>query len=221
MDPARASEAVRVTDSRRGPAGFSQRQPGTTLARVLLRLVAATGARRGEVCALRWSDIDFAKASCASTRRSSPLRAERSSVGRRRERASVRWLSTRTHCDASRASLAQHDLARLCDARVERSVVRFQREPGGDGPLHPDTASHGFSVIRTACRRRGDLHVHSLRHFHATLLDPVVSEKQKQARLGWATAHMARHYTDAIEEEDRRAATHVGRVLSGEPHTVR
>ncbi|MGC9963436.1 MAG: tyrosine-type recombinase/integrase, partial [Acidimicrobiales bacterium] len=26
---------------------------------VLLRLVAATGARRGEVCALRWSDVDF------------------------------------------------------------------------------------------------------------------------------------------------------------------
>jgi hypothetical protein len=56
-----------------------------------------------------------------------------------------------------------------------------------------------------------------LRHFHATLLDPIISEKQKQARLGWATVHMARHYTDAIEEEDRRAATHVASVLRGEP----
>jgi hypothetical protein len=56
-----------------------------------------------------------------------------------------------------------------------------------------------------------------LGHFHATLLDPIVSEKQKQARLGWATVHMARHYTDAIEEEDRRAATYVASVLRGEP----
>jgi hypothetical protein len=41
----------------------------------------------------------------------------------------------------------------------------------------------------------------------------VISEAQKQARLGWSTVHMARHYTDAITEEDRRAADHIGKVL--------
>jgi len=54
------------------------------------------------------------------------------------------------------------------------------------------------------------------RVFQATALDPVVSEAQKQARLGWSTVHMARHYTDAISDEDRRAAEHIGEML-GEP----
>ncbi|MCU1494353.1 MAG: Tyrosine recombinase XerC [Acidimicrobiaceae bacterium] len=47
------------------------------------------------------------------------------------------------------------------------------------------------------------------------MLDPVISEAQKQARLGWSTVHMARHYTDGIDEEDRRAAEYVGRLLGG------
>jgi integrase len=58
-----------------------------------------------------------------------------------------------------------------------------------------------------------------LRHFQATALDAVISERQKQSRLGWSTVHMARHYTDAVDEEDRRAAEHLGRLLSmnGDP----
>jgi hypothetical protein len=44
---------------------------------------------------------------------------------------------------------------------------------------------------------------------------PVVSEAQKQARLGWSTVQMARHYTDGLAVEDRRAAEHVGRLLAG------
>ena len=37
---------------------------------------------------------------------------------------------------------------------------------------------------------------------------------KKQARLGWAEAvHMARHYTDAVTEEDQKAAEFVGRLL--------
>jgi hypothetical protein len=52
-----------------------------------------------------------------------------------------------------------------------------------------------------------------LRHFQATSLDAVIPERQKQARLGWSTVHMARHYTDAISSEDRKAAEHIGTLL--------
>jgi hypothetical protein len=41
----------------------------------------------------------------------------------------------------------------------------------------------------------------------------VISEAQKQTRLGWSTVQMARHYTDGVDEEDRRAAEHIGRLL--------
>jgi len=68
--------------------------------------------------------------------------------------------------------------------------------------------------VRTKGKVATDVHMHSLRHFHATALDPVISEAQKQTRLGWSTVKMARHYTDSVPEEDRRAAAHVGKMLS-------
>jgi hypothetical protein len=43
----------------------------------------------------------------------------------------------------------------------------------------------------------------------------VISESQKQARMGWATVQMARHYTDRVGEEDMKAAGHIGVVLGG------
>lgn len=41
----------------------------------------------------------------------------------------------------------------------------------------------------------------------------VISESQKQARMGWATVQMARHYTDRVSQEDVKAAAHIGGVL--------
>jgi integrase len=88
-------------------------------------------------------------------------------------------------------------------------------EPGGTAPMHPDTLSHAFAKARKAAGVASELHLHSLRHFQATAIDAVISERQKQSRLGWSTAHMARHYTAAVGEEDRRAAEHIGRLLTG------
>ena len=53
------------------------------------------------------------------------------------------------------------------------------------------------------------------------MLDPVISEAQKQTRLGWSTVHMARHYTDGVEAEDRRAAEYLGDLLGGGAADVR
>ncbi len=58
-----------------------------------------------------------------------------------------------------------------------------------------------------------DVHLHSLRHFQTTELDSVVSEAQKQARMGWSTIDMARHCTDAVSTEDRPTADHIGALL--------
>ena len=89
----------------------------------------------------------------------------------------------------------------------------FSASPGGALPPHPDSMTHALPRIRNKAGLPADIHLHSLRHFHATALDPVISEAQKQARLGWSTVHMARHYTDGVEAEDRRAAEHIGRLL--------
>jgi integrase len=89
----------------------------------------------------------------------------------------------------------------------------FSFEPGGERPPYPDSFSHAMTRLRRKAGVAADVHLHSLRHFHATALDPVISEAQKQSRLGWSTVQMARHYTDGVPEEDRRAAEHVGGLL--------
>ena len=73
-------------------------------------------------------------------------------------------------------------------------------------PPHPDNIGHAFAKIRKRVKVASDIHLHWLRHFDATQIDSVISEAQKQVRLGWSTVQMAGHYTDGVPEEDRQSA---------------
>jgi integrase len=181
----------------------------------VLRLVAATGMRRGEVCALRWNDIDL---SAGTVRISQSVVAAKGGAILKspKTRASIRTVAidSDTGSILRRLELAQRSLAMACGLTLEPESFLFSSEPGGMIPPHPDAMSHTFATVRTKGKVAADVHMHSLRHFHATVLDPVISEAQKQTRLGWSTVKMARHYTDSVPEEDRRAAAHVGKMLS-------
>lgn len=181
---------------------------------ILLRLLAASGMRRGEACALRWSDVDFEDGvllvdESMTDAPGGPI------VKAPKTQASVRRIA----CDPmtadalARLHREQDALASACGLSLLPGSFVFSAQPGGESPPNPDAMSHALARIRERAGLPVDIHLHSLRHFHATALDPVVSERQKQARLGWSTVHMARHDTDAIPEEDRRAAAHVGRLL--------
>ena len=184
--------------------------------RTALVVVAATGMRRGEACALRWSNIDVSEATI-SIDEAGIAAPEGAASKVPKTRASVR----RVAIDAGTLErleelrVAQAELARIAEVPLDETGFIFSTEPGGTEPLHPDTLSHAFAKARKAAGVASELHLHSLRHFQATAIDAVISERQKQSRLGWSTAHMARHYTAAIGEEDRRAAEHVGRLLAG------
>jgi integrase len=173
--------------------------------------------RRGEACALRWSDIDLDGATV--TIDESVISAGGGAVVKPpKTRASIRTVAIDDDTIVVLRRLYEHQaqLARACsfDLGVESFVFSF--EPGGATPPHPDAMSHLFAKVRDTADVASDIHLHSLRHFQATALDPVVPERQKQARLGWSTVHMARHYTDGIGAEDRKAAVHIGRLLSPE-----
>lgn len=89
----------------------------------------------------------------------------------------------------------------------------FTTDPTGATPPHPDAMTTAFGRTRKKAGVASDVHLHSLRHFQSTQLDAVISEAQKQARMGWATVQMARHYTGVVTGEDRRAADHIGELL--------
>jgi integrase len=181
---------------------------------VALRVIAATGIRRGEACGLRWCDIDHASAtirvngSIVSARGGAAVRSPKT-------RASIRRLAIDTNSLEALEELKeiQQGLANSASVALADAGFAFSFEPGGLVPPHPDAFSHAFTRIRNQAHLPPDVHLHSLRHFHATALDPVISKAQKQTRLGWSTVQMARHYTDGVDEEDRQAAEHIGRLL--------
>jgi integrase len=180
-------------------------------------VVAATGMRRGEACALRWGDVDLDQAtvvideSVVTTKGGVEVKAPKSRSGLRRVA-----LDPMTTAALSDLRGDTEMMGLVGNFEVDPDHFIFASELPGIVPPHPDAMSHAFSRIRTESGVARDIHLHSLRHFQATQLDPVISEAQKQTRLGWATAHMARHYTDGIDEEDRRAAEHIGRLLRGD-----
>jgi integrase len=181
----------------------------------VLRVVAATGMRRGEVCALRWRDVDFDNG-VVRINESVVAAMGGAIVKAPKTRASIRTVAI----DSGTVSVLrdirtnQTVLADTCGLKLAPEGFLFSSEPGAMTPPHPDVLSHSFASIRAKAKVATDVHMHSLRLFHATALDPVISEAQKQARLGWSTVKMARHYTDSVPGEDRRAADHVGSLLS-------
>ena len=178
---------------------------------IFLRVLAATGIRRGEACALRWSDLDLDHGVLTVDKAVVTAKGGVTVKGPK-TRASIRSLAfdRRTVAVLSALRTEQQRLATAADDTLHGDAFVFSVAPGGHLPPHPDAMSHTLSRIRDRAGLPDDIHLHSLRHFHATALDPVISEAQKQARLGWSTVHMARHYTDGVVAEDRRAAEHIG-----------
>jgi integrase len=179
-----------------------------------LRVIAATGTRRGEAGALRWSDIDWKTGQL--TIDESVIPADGGAIVKSpKTRTSIRQVTVDAGTLAQLKALRSDQRRLAKDAGVELTDdgFIFSAEPDGSLPPYPDTISRAFSKARVAAEIPDDIHLHSLRHFQATSLDAVIPERQKQARLGWSTTHMARHYTDAITAEDRRAAQHIGALL--------
>ena len=185
-----------------------------TLANLLL-LGALTGARRGELCALRWDDLNID----AHT-----LRIARSVY----ESAGGDWgeKDTKTH-QGRTVSLDELGLeilgrqrnivdetARRLRLEVMASGFVFSRSPVGAEPIRPGIVSKFTRKVATEAGV--DTHLHALRHFSATQaiaagFDPTTVA----SRLGHRdSAITLRVYSHALEQRDRDLASTLGRTLA-------
>jgi integrase len=182
---------------------------------VLLLLAALTGARRGELCALRWPDIDFDAGTLTIAR----------SIY---EVAGGGWAEkgTKTHQartigldDLGLEALRRHRsavdaLADILDLEVLPDGFVFSRSPVGAEPIRPDVVTK--FMTRAAKKAGVDTHVHALRHFSATQgiaagYDPVTVS----SRLGHADPSITlRVYSHVLEQRDKELAAAVGRTLA-------
>ncbi len=173
----------------------------------LLRVMAATGARRGEACALRWSSIDVEAGTIL-------IRSSIASVaGGTVEKDTKTHAARRIAVDPETLDVLARHRQRLearataCRLAFNPNGFVFTQTADGTQPLHPDTITNGF---RRLCDRLGvdGVRLHDLRHLHATqLLAAGVPVRTVSGRLGHANASTTLNvYAHFLEASDRVAA---------------
>jgi integrase len=181
----------------------------------LIYLAATTGARRGELCGLRWSDVDLDSATLTiarsisdadkevtvketKTRQARRIALDPSSVSVLREH--LRWVQ-------SRAEVAGLSLA--------PAAYVWSQDLDAATPYRPDRVTGNFRTLREQLGLR-HITFHSLRHFTATTLAASgVGIRTIAGRLGHANPGITlRTYAHFLDAADREAAAAIGLALT-------
>jgi integrase len=184
---------------------LSQCATGPWCLSVFLDVAAASGARRGEVLALRWSDLKgmtiFIDRSLCQTRDGLVFKSTKTEEPRKVELPP----STIACLDAHR--LRQDEFRRQFGPDYRSDLDLIFANPDGS-PLMPNSIS---STVSRLCRRLGlpkGASLHVLRHSHASLLlADGVDLATVSARLGHSSVRTtADIYSHAIRGKDHAAA---------------
>lgn len=179
-----------------------------------LHLAATSGARRGELCGLRWSDLDF-KAGAMTISRNVVEGANGVVEKDTKTHASRRIAldpDTVAVIESHRKRMA--DRAAACAVRVSNEAHVFSVDPDGDRPWTPNEVTKRFIRLRGRTGME-NVRLHDLRHFAATrLLAAGVPVRTVSGRLGHANAATTLGvYAHFVEESDREAAAKLGALL--------
>jgi len=161
-----------------------------------VRVVAATGMRRGEACGIRWSNVEWGRGSIRIYE--SVVTAEGGGVIKPpKTRASIRSVTVDRDTLETLAELRQHqrELATSSGTALADDGFAFSYEPGGRLPPHPDTMSHVFTKIRQKAGVATDVHLHSLRHFQATDAQQLLDRTPRYPHTSVHPEHGKRHLT--------------------------
>jgi integrase len=180
-----------------------------------LRLAATTGARRGELCALRWSDLNLDTGNVTIAR--AVVEAQGSLIEKDTKTHGIRRiaLDAETVADLRAHHERMVSRAAACDVSLPASAHVFSRDPDGRRPWSPNAVTKSFVTIRNQLGLDG-VRLHDLRHFAATrLLAAGVPVRTVSGRLGHSNAATTLGvYAHFVEESDRDAAAKLGALVS-------
>lgn len=177
---------------------------------VFLRLAATTGARRGELCALRWEDVEWDQSALwirrSVAKQSGGLTVKSTKTGRGRLVAldpdTLELLSQWRRTSAKRHMECGEPLEWV-----------FTAVPG-QGPWYPDSITRRFVRVAESVGL-SHLRLKELRHYVATwgLIDGL-DARTVANRLGHASPTTTlNRYTRAVGSQDREAATRLAARL--------
>lgn len=180
----------------------------------MLRVLAATGARRGEVCGLRWSDIDWRARTISIERSVASIPGGTMVKGTKTHSARRIAVDAGTLAVLERLQRDREQMARMCERQLDPDGFVFSLDPTGAAPLHPDTVTKTFDRLRRSLGLR-TVRLHDLRHLHATqLLAAGVPVRTVSGRLGHANAATTLNvYAHFLEASDRQASDVIAGLL--------
>jgi integrase len=182
----------------------------------LWRVLAMTGMRRGEVCGLRWEDVDLEKGRLSVRRALIPhedgviVSEPKTARGRRVVALDVVTI------EAFKAQAARQIEDRdEADVAWEETGYIFTREDGQ--ALHPQSVSRSFERALNAAKLPR-IRLHDLRHTHASLaLAAGINPKVVSERLGHATVSITLDtYSHAIPALQEEAAERIAGLVVAE-----
>jgi integrase len=179
-----------------------------------LRVAAASGARRGEVCALRWRNLD--PVSGTLTLDTAIIEV----LGGLAEKDTKTHASRRIAIDSGTLAVLEDqrqfalNLAKRGGSSLTEESFIFSHEPDGASPWAPDFVTKRFQILRDDLGLP-ELRLHDLRHFAATrLLAAGVPVRTVSGRLGHASPSTTLSvYAHFLEASDQDAATVMGGLL--------
>jgi integrase len=179
-------------------------------------LAATTGARRGELCGLRWSDLDLAEPQLEITRAVIIVDGD-SQVAPTKTRQTRRVALDPATVDSLLAHRRRASRrGRRCGRGLPADSYVVSQDADGGRPWRPDSTSRAF---RHLCHEVGldRLRLHDLRHFVATrLLASGVDVRTVSGRLGHSLPSTTLNVCAAfVPDADRRAAEIIGHLVTG------
>jgi integrase len=184
-------------------------------------LAMTTGARRGELCALRWSEIDLDNGVLV-VRRALFLDED----GRLSEKDTKTHQQRRIVLDSETVGVLREHFDRCrghagaLDSELPADAYVFSRSPDGSTPLIPDSVTQRYD--RMARKLKIKTTLHKLRHYSATeLIAAGVDVRTVAGRLGHSGggATTLRVYAAWNSEADQRAAAALSARMPARPRT--
>jgi len=181
---------------------------------LFLRLAVVLGARRGELCALRWSEVDLDQGEVliagAVVRVPHEALLAKPTKTHAKRRVAVGG-GTVEQLRARRVAQAKDALA--CGTSLAADAYVFSHVPDGSKPIDPDGITHRFQ--RLARRLGVRCRLHDLRHFMVTqLVAGGVDWRTVSGRAGHADGHMTlATYAHFQQAQDRQAAEFMDQLL--------
>jgi len=181
----------------------------------IVAFAAYTGARRNEILALRWADINLDRRTVAIKRSVERVRIEDRYVLRIKGPKKARHART-IQIDASLAALLRKEKARFLEwGALAAEALAFPAVGANATTLRSPPAV--TTVFHDHCARLGhDLRFHDLRASHETiLLDAGVPVHVVAARCGHDPAMLLRVYAKRTKKSDAAAASVIGTLTAG------